>query len=171
MNENKMNKMIKNKLRRRAQLEMIGLIVIVIIVITGLLIFTVYKITNPSKNIQKRYMNKGLATNMLIAITRTNVMECHNHSLADLIIDCAKTYHSITCYDYTSCEVVNKTILGILNTTLVAWDISFNLTIQKTNISFVNLECTSKAKNKVQGFEVLPLYPGQVEMTLDICAK
>jgi len=171
-------KVLENRLGVRAQLEMIGLIIIVIIVITSLLIFTVYKISNPHRRIQSRYMNKAIATNMLISITKTNVEECHNISLAELIIDCAKTYHTITCYDYTSCEVANKTIFNILNKTLIDWEMSFNLSIEKTPISFVNLGCTSRVKEKVQGFEVLSLYPNQtgnpqskVDITLDICTR
>ncbi len=154
--------------KKRAQLEMIGLVVIVIIVITALLIFTVYKISNPSKNIQKRYMNKEIATNLLIAMTNTDVRECYNLSLASLITDCARTYHSISCYDNTSCEIANKTIYDILNRTLMDWGVSFNLSVENTNLSFVNLGCTSR-REKVQSFQILPLDPGQVEMILDIC--
>lgn len=173
MNELKNNKMLRksqNNLRKKAQLEMIGLIVIVIIVITGLLVFTVYKITNPTKDIQKRYVNKEIATNMLISMTKTNIYECHNLSLADLIIDCARTYSSIICIDdKLSCEVVNTTIYNILNKTLIDWEMSFNLSIENTNITFVNHACTSK-KEKIQSSENLPLGAGQtVEMILDIC--
>lgn len=156
-------------MKKKAQVEMIGLIVIVILVIIGLLIFTVYKINNPSRNLQKKYMNKEIATNMLIAMTNTNVEECHDITLASLITDCARTYHSITCYDYTSCEIANKTIYDILNKTLIDWGIGFNLTIEDTDITFVMYGCDSTARDKVQSFQILPLNPGQIEMTLDIC--
>lgn len=161
----------RTKHRTKAQVEMIGLIVIVIIVITALLIFTVYKISSPPKNIQKRYMNKEIATNFLVSITKTNVRECHNLSLAELITDCARPISSIICDDNRlSCNVSNSTIFNILQNTLIDWGISFNLSIENTDISFVNLECTAR-KEKVQGFEILPLYPGQAEMILDICTK
>ena len=165
--------MNKKKFKKLAQLEMIGLIVIVIIVITALLIYTVYKISSPQQNIQKRYMNKEVATNFLVSMINTNVEECHNLSLAQLIIDCAKTFPSISCQDYRgSCEVANKTILDILNRTLVNWSVSFNLSIERTPISFVNLGCDSRATEKEQGFEILPLnYVENIEIILDICAK
>ena len=158
------------KPRKKAQLEIIGLIVIVIIVITALLIFTIYKITTPTKNIQKTYMNKELATNFLVSITKTNVRECYNLSLAELITDCARPIRSIVCDDKLSCEVAEETISSVLENTLIDWGISFNLSIENTDISFNNLECTAR-KEKVQGFEILPLYPGQIEMTLDICTE
>ncbi|MBW2990428.1 hypothetical protein KY348_01850 [Candidatus Woesearchaeota archaeon] len=154
---------------KKAQLEMIGLIIIVVIVITGLLIFTVYRITRPPTNVQKRYLNKEIATNMLIAMSNTHVPECYNHSLTQLIIDCSNRYSLMICEDdQTSCKIVNKTIYNILNKTLIAWDTSFNFSIIKTNTSFVNLDCNS-ARNKVQGFEVFTSKTGQVEITLDVC--
>ena len=61
---------------KNAQLEMIGLVIIVIIVITALLIFLVYKLSNPTKNIQRIYMNDEIATNLLLSMNRVNVEEC-----------------------------------------------------------------------------------------------
>lgn len=165
-----MNKIEKKKVKTKAQLEMIGLMVIVIIVIVALLIFTVYKMSAPQENIQKRYMNKEIATNFLVSITKTSVNECHNLSLAELIIDCAKTFTRIICdNDRNSCYTANQTIFDVLNKTLIAWDVSFNLSIKKTPISFVYFDCNSR-REKVQGFEILPLnYRETAEMTLDIC--
>ena len=160
----------QNNAKRKAQLEMIGLVMIVIIVITALLIFMVYKISNPSKNIQKRYTNKEIATNMLITIPNTDVAECHNISLSSLITDCARSYHSIWCGDNTSCEIANQTVFDILNRTLIDWGVSFNLTIEGTNISHVAHDCTS-SKEKIQSYQVLPLDPGEIEITLDICLE
>jgi len=165
--------MSKNRLQKnaKAQLEMIGLVIIVIIVITGMLFFLVYKLSNPGKNLQKTYMNKEMATNFLISLTKTSVQECHDIALSELITDCAKTYHTYTCNEYTSCEIVNLTLIKILDKTLMNWSISFNLTIQNINLTFINLNCTSKTRERERGFSILPLYPGEIEMTLDICKR
>ena len=165
-----MNTKRKRMLRKKAQLEMIGLMMIVIIVIVGLLIFLVYKLTTPTQNVQKRYIDKEIATNMLITLTNTHVKECHDRRLSELIVDCVKSY-SAMCGDQTPCEVANKTIFTILNNTLVEWDISFNLSIKRTDITFSNLGCGPHAKAKERGFEIIPLNPGYVEMILDICGK
>lgn len=164
----------KNTSRRtagkKAQLEMIGLVMIVIIVITALLIFMVYKISHPSSNLQQRYTNKEIATNMLITLTNTEVAECNNLSLSYLLTDCARKYHSVWCGDNTSCEIANVTIYKILNRTLIDWDIQFNLSIEDTNITHVNLDCTSLSRDKIQSYHVLPMYPGEIEVILDICS-
>lgn len=164
-----------NRGNAQAQLEMIGLIVIVILVITALLIYTVYKVTTPSENIQREYMNKEIATNLLVSMTKTDIRECHNLSLATLITDCAKVYSTTICSnDLTSCDVANKTIYNILNKTLIDWDVSFNFSIQSRYqgifINFVNLDCDSNAKNKIQSFQILPLgFNESAAITLDIC--
>ncbi len=160
--------MNNSKRNRRAQVEMIGLVVIVIIVILALMIFTVYKLANPIKNLKKIYMNKELAINFLVSLGKTNIESCHGIKLSDIIAACAGG-SEISCYDYTSCEMVNMTLASILDKTLVDWGVSFNLSIERTNINFVNLDCNSRIKSRVQGFEQIPLNPGSIEMTLDIC--
>jgi|GEM_PF-1738463 len=163
---NRANEFIENK--KKAQLEMIGLVIIVIIVITAIMIFTVYKLANPPKNIQKAYVNKATAFNFLVSIAKTNVEECHGLKLDELIAACAGG-SEVGCYDYTSCEMVNMTLKNILDKTLVDWGVSYNLSIQGTDISFINLDCNSKVKSQVQGSESIPLNPGIVEMTLTLC--
>jgi len=163
-----------NETNKKSQLEMIGLTVIVVIVITGLLIVTVYKFNNPPRNIQKRYINKETATNLLIAMTNTNVGECNNLSLGNLLSDCGSSYPSINCFDYTSCEIANQTINSLLNKTLIDWDLSFELSIsspfQGIISHFANLNCDSTSKQQEQAFELLPLEAQNVlEITLILC--
>ena len=164
-----MNKLIGSKTRKKAQIEMIGLIIIVIIFIIGIMIFTIYKLNFSHKNQQTKYLNKEVATNLLIAMMKTNVVECQGLELAELIKDCTKEYHMITCDAYTSCELANSTIYTILNSTLIDWGVSFNFTIQGTNVTFINLNCDSTARNVEQAEEILPLNPGQADITLDLC--
>jgi len=177
----KIGRVQKAKRARRvknAQLEMIGLVIIVIIVITALLIFLVYKLSNPTKNIQRIYMNNEIATNLLLSMNRVNVEECLGTKLEELIVDCARPTPSMHCSDYTSCEIASQTIYRILNSTLFAWDMSFRLTAKSQSysdvfIDFDNRNCTSRVKEKIAGFALLSLYPmdGSVEMKLDICTK
>lgn len=155
-------------LSRRAQLEMIGIIVIVIIVVTVLLIYLVYKLNNPAKDVRTVYINGEIATNLLITLTKVNIAECHDIALSELITDCAKEYHSITCFGKSSCEMVNASLHDLVNTTLVDWNSRFKLSVGGTDIEILNDFCGAKAK-KIRGFTVLPLNPGQSEITLDIC--
>jgi Na+-transporting NADH:ubiquinone oxidoreductase subunit NqrC len=165
--ENK--KMREEKNTRKAQIEMIGLVIIVIIIITALLIFLAYRVTRPQQTIKKTYVNAEIANNMLLTMTKTNIGECHNMSLADLLTDCTRGYYSINCFDYTSCQVANDTIKEILARTLDEWNLSYNLEVEGADIKFSTPDCDSGDDEKVQAFEILPLNPGQIEMILDIC--
>ena len=163
---------------KNAQLEMIGLVIIVIIVITALLIFLVYKLSNPTKNIQRIYMNNEIATNLLLSMNRVNVEECPGTKLEELMVDCARPTPSMHCSDYTSCEIASQTVYRILNSTLFAWGMSFRFSAESQYrggvfMTFDNRNCTSRVKEKIAGFALLSLYPidGSVEMKLEICTK
>ncbi len=171
-------KVQRSQRAKNAQLEMIGLVIIVIIVITALLIFLVYKLSNPTKNIQRIYMNNEIATNLLLSMNRVNVEECPGTKLEELIVDCARPTPSMHCSDYTSCEIASQTIYRILNSTMFAWDMSFRFSTKSQYypdvlINFDNRNCTSRVKEKIAGFALLSLYPtdGSVEMKLEICTK
>lgn len=166
----------KLKNMKKAQLEMVGLVVIVIIVITGLLVFLVFKLSNPPKNIQRIYMNSEIATNLLLSMNRVNIEECPGTTLGEIIVDCAKPTPSMHCTDYTSCEIASQTVYRILNSTLYAWDMRFRLSAKSPYypdefMIFDNRNCSSRAE-KDTGFALLSLYPidGSVEMKLGICA-
>lgn len=154
---------------RRSQLEIFGLVVLVIIIVVAFLIFTVYKLNSPQKDTKGVYVDKQLSSNVLLALSKTNVAydDCYSHTISQLITDCAKTYHSFSCFGRSSCDVAEEVIGDILSETLYAEGINYNLTIHGTNISFVD-GCTPYA-NQVEGFIILPMYPGEVEVTLSIC--
>jgi len=166
--------------RRKAQIEMIGLVIIVVIVITGMLLFMVQKMSQPVKSIQKAYINKQTATNMLINLEDVNVVECNGLPLSTLIVDCAKSEPSLYCdNDYSSCYVANKTIFNILNRTLVEWGVSFTFSIQSNFqgrfINFSNFKCGSGSKEVIPAFEYLSLFSEEsetsenAEIKLKIC--
>jgi len=169
---------LKNINAKKAQLEMIGLVIIVIIIITALLIFLVYKLSNPAENLQRIYMNNEIATNLLLSMNRVNVEECPGTKLEELIVDCAKPTPSMHCADYTSCEIAGQTIYRVLNSTLFAWDMRFRFSVESPYypgqelMFFDNRNCSEKAE-KNTGFALLSLYPtdGSVEMKLGICTK
>ncbi|MBN2459268.1 hypothetical protein JXB28_03200 [Candidatus Woesearchaeota archaeon] len=163
-------------------MEMIGLTVIVVIVITGMLIATVYKFNHPTTNIQKRYWNRELATNLLIAMTHTNVPECNNLSVRDLLQDCGSAFPRLNCYDKMSCEVVNNTIYDIINKTLINQMVSFDLTIsspfrtdfetgQPVFVTHINtFDCGQGIHNQEQAFEMVRLEGNQMmEINLTLC--
>ena len=154
--------------KSKGQMELIGLIVIVIIVISSLLIYMVYKLNNPDVNIKRGFMNKELAANFLITITKANVKECPQHTIGDLVTDCANTLHrSIYCGGRTSCEIANETLYSILKPTMDDLGKEFGFSVAQTDINFAG--CVDK--EKVEATQVFTLFPSteRTSLVLDIC--
>lgn len=151
----------------KAQLEMIGLIVIVVIVLMAIMFYLVYKTNSAPQNIRRMYMNQASASNMLISMSKISVAECPSHTLGSLIIDCAGM-REIICGSLDSCEKSAEVFEFLLNETLDAYSLSYNLTVKGAGISIANDDCHSK-KPGIQALQVLPLNPGQVELTLRVC--
>lgn len=126
------------KLTKKAQSEIIGLVVIVLIV-TLVMLFYVSSVTkngdkSTKKSIQKQYSHNELATSFVNTFLRTSVC---NYDVGDLISDCG-TRKKILCTDgglytqLTSCEMLNKTLIQIKNDTLDVWQTPYGLTIYFT---------------------------------------
>ncbi|MBN1792691.1 hypothetical protein JW826_03335 [Candidatus Woesearchaeota archaeon] len=157
------------RLKRRAQLEMIGLIVIVIMVITVMLVYLVYKVNNPSESIKRGYVNKELASNFLITITKVNVKECPQQTLTDLVTDCANTARrSIYCGGEKSCVVANKTLYDILTPTMDELGKDFEFSVERADLNYTG---ACKDKERVQAVQVFTLFPSmeRIRLTLNVC--
>lgn len=165
MNLDYTNKRIVDQ--KKAQLEMIGLIVIVVIVLIAIMIYMVFKMNSTPQNIKRMYMNQASANNFLMAMSKVSIEECPSHTLGGLIIDCAGM-REVICGAKDSCEMSKHVLGGLLNSTLEKYGLSYNLTIQDVGITIANDGCNSK-KPGDRGFQILPLNPGHVELTLKIC--
>jgi hypothetical protein len=176
----KLKKLILCK-RRKAQIEMIGLVMIVVIVVTGLLLFMVQKMSQPPKSIRTAYINRQTATNMLINLEAVNVVECNGLPLSTLIVDCARKEPGLFCdNDYSSCYIANQTILAILNRTLIEWGVPFSFSISspftdpEEFIKLSYLRCSSR--DMMAAFEYLSLFSEKAdtsetaEIKLKVCA-
>jgi hypothetical protein len=166
-NNNNNNKNNKNKNYRLAQLEIVGLVVIVVIVLVAIMAYLVFKINSPENNEKRMFVNKASATYFLISMNKVSVAECPFHTLGSLIVDCAGM-QEIICGVKDSCEATKDTLDFLLNASLDSYGLDkYNLSIKGTGIS-VGKNCHSRMPG-VQGLQVLPLRPGEVEITLRIC--
>jgi hypothetical protein len=154
----------------KAQVELIGLIIIVIIVISAMLLFLVYKMNQPEQNVKRGFVNPRLANGFLITITKVSVSECPQFSLADLITDCANDLSKeIMCDGENSCVVANRTLYSILNTSMEDLGKEFNFSIDPlatTGISYPGCE----GKDAVYGEQTFTLSSGETAtLRLFVC--
>jgi hypothetical protein len=155
---------------KKGQIELIGLMIIVIIVVSVMMIYLVYKINNPAHNIKRGFVNQELAANFLITITKATVRECPEHSLADLVTDCAGEQR-FYCGSEPSCTVANRTLLFILNTTMDYLGKSFNFSVEpvsKTGISYAGCSGRDTYTSAEQMFTIYPSMQ-RTRLTLVVC--
>jgi hypothetical protein len=125
--------------KRRAQMELMGVALIVILISLGMLFFVRFKLTSQKASHGKEIGQSEMAANFLSTLQDTNVPECSGMNFMALLQDCA-TYKSsggsILCSGGVSaCEYLHDKIELILEESLGAWQVSyfFNATLASTN--------------------------------------
>lgn len=105
---------------KKAQFEIMGIAVLVVIIMLGMLIFFVLSQSSREENIVKQYSNAEFAQGFLEVLLKTNVNECKGYYMEELIRDCAST-NQISCTtsgDKDSCEKAEDTAKAMLDGTL-----------------------------------------------------
>jgi len=114
--------MIKMK---KAQSEIIGLGIIMVLITIGLLIFTVFYINDQPKSILNTFMVNEVPVLLNSAILDTNDVECGNIPIKTLIVKCAEgsTARCSNSKDY--CDEAEYKIEYLLNETLGKWQMDY----------------------------------------------
>ncbi len=115
--------------RKKGQMEMIGLVIIVILITLGLLFLA--QLALKSKPEKKIFTRKGLAYSTMSTLMKTN-LDCSGRSLqvgSQLIEDCAQYestrnigFSSFSCENKHSCVFLEEEITGLLGKTLGEWN-------------------------------------------------
>ena len=176
------------KFKKKAQAEMIGLVIIVIMLTMGMLFMARFALKDDAE--KKIYTRKGLAYSAMSAILKTTTF-CQDQNGGntkrilsigkELIDDCAKSYGSsysqFRCSGTHVCEFTSMRITSLLNDTLGKWNKNYDFSsslIQGTEkvelISVTNGGCQGAKERDSSG--LFPLYVtgvGLVENTLYLC--
>lgn len=127
---------------RKAQMEIVGLVVIVILITLGMLFFAMFAVKeSPQKKV---FTRKGLAASTMTALMKTTVSEpdCSENIVKlqmekDVLDDCAKHFRYETSY-YTckgmhSCNYFRLMAEDLLNQTLGGWNKNYELQVWLNN--------------------------------------
>jgi len=157
-------------MKRKSQMELLGLAIIVILVSLGFLFVVRFVLLKPSDNLKKEYTYTEMASNELNAILKSTTDNCKGTDITELLQDCA-TIQRITCEDgRNSCVYVNETIYNILNSTLTDWKKTyiFNVSIDdNTIIYFEEGKISNDDERQVKIFPI-PLDTGTMIVKLMI---
>ena len=163
---------------KRAQQEIIGLVIIVLIVTVAMLMYMSTQAEemeeNQGTNIHKDYAHNELAISFLDTLVDTTVCGVN---IDKLIRDCGSDQEIICSDGSNSCEKLNETIIEIKNKTLDEWDFSYGLSVtfpendDERNLAYVVRNCTNETTGRsAPGWIPVSLHPhGTAMLELGIC--
>ncbi len=143
------NNFIK-KSSKKAQIEIVGLLVIVILV-SLVIFFSLSFRLNSSNNqapLKQDFKDAQTTGNFGTAILETTT-SC-SRSVRELLSDCAFT-QEVICSGQNSCQQANNTIERILSETLDLWDYNYTLTVSSDSKATTNFTkgCDPSKTNKL----------------------
>lgn len=165
-----LNKLVK----RKSQIEIMGLVMIVLIITVVFLFSVTLRVKSKLNPTRNTFANDQLATNFLLALLKTDHVECET-TLETLIRDCAGEKKIRCTDDQDACFHIDKTLAEILPNSLGIMQTKYSLHITKMpeNLELLTYEdsCGPKQNKGMQGYQPISLYPkpGRVDVTLDVC--
>ena len=171
--------MVRLKARKRGQMEIMGLMVIIILIIVGVLFAIKFVVLKKPTDIKKTYTQTQLASNMGTALLQTETKNCRGTTITELLTDWAEwpgQYGTITCGNYKKAGIyANETIANLLNQTFDYWRIKYQIKGYTTKgvgqelFKFNNLGCTDNVPGESELF-FLPTDRGVLTVKFFICS-
>lgn len=166
--------MAKLRFQKKAQTEIIGLIIIVIIIVIAGSFFFI-RAMRPVESNQGAYENPKMSQSFLNTIMNTKTEK--NVIVSDIIKDCYSPAKNDLCGSSTTsdcCNYAYATISNALKHTLKEWGKEYRITIRKQGYAnkiddiFSSDKCHENAPQGQPGFYYIPPSP-PIIVTLMIC--
>jgi hypothetical protein len=161
-------------MNKRAQFELIGLAIVVMLVVLGMFIVIRLQMFRQPTTVQTTYSQTQLASNFLNTLLLTNT-DCGDRLVRELLIDCADL-RAIRCNGETSCQRAETILDQILSQTLDKWNKRYLITMKKAGSQIVGMN--EKRKDCIPGemdTEMPGIYyynleaGGTLTIRLDLC--
>lgn len=155
--------------QRKAQTEIIGLAIIVILLVLGMAFVVRFMLDKEPAGYKRQFTQAEISSNMLNSFLKAKSRDCSGLSMTELLQNCAES-RSITCENgMDSCGYVEDAASYIFSQTLEQWNFAYELRAfqQEDNPIFaLGQACPSDKKSKT--FPI-PTAAGTVSLRLDVC--
>lgn len=186
-----MKTLIKSMNRsRKAQLEMIGIAIIVVIIVLGFL-FVIKSMAKPPSNVQAGFVRAHIAQDILNAMGISDA-NCGGIDMTELLKACVEGETEVECGK--PCTIFNDSVRDILRDTLQVQKLPYRLRAYDTDDppksitdwgvvgptakifqEYNGCNKTSIERGyyvvKEKGWRVIPITTGDVQIMLEICSK
>lgn len=156
-------------LRKRGQMEILGLAIVVVLLILGLVFVIKFVALKKPSTLKKEVVESQVASNYLSTYLSTSVQECSGLSTTELLQDCA-AQGGITCQDgETSCEKPREVAAFIFNQTFDQWKWEYEMSAflgERNSLFALGKTCPGQKRSKTFP---LPTRAGTLYVKLDIC--
>jgi len=166
----------------KAQIEIMGLVLIVILITLGLFFSVAFKQPQTSPPITTVYGDEKLASDYLITFLETTDPVCQA-TMRDIAIDCVRHHLSqptrYHCENKDSCTYLSDVLTHILDKTLNDWHYSYKLAFyyeqggtREELLIVDDTDCTEYKPQAAPGLQPISLYPdlpGKAWFQLNIC--
>ena len=154
---------------KRSQMEIMGLVIIVILVAIGMLFAIQFLMKKPVGKETTAVKESTLAANFLNTMLSTTT-DCFGRNMRELLQDCALTGGATNCFGMSSCDYAADQLDVMLNTTLGKWNKEYYFSITGApdveRISFGE-ECTTCEREAK--IHPVPVRPGfEISLRLEI---
>ncbi|MBW2970036.1 hypothetical protein KY319_02840 [Candidatus Woesearchaeota archaeon] len=156
---------------RRGQMEIFGLVIIVILLAIGLL-FAIVMLTKTPTGEVERVKQSVQAANFLNTMLGTTT-DCADRTVRELIQDCAVSNYGqgAKCNGKDTCETAHETITKMLSKTLGEWGRQYKFYINGTpsveKLEIQTGKCTGEREGSSRPEKIRPGM--DVTVTLHIC--
>ena len=154
---------------KKSQMEIMGLVVIIILIAIGMLFAVQFLLKNPAGKPEAAVKESIVAANFLNSMLSTTT-DCYGRTVRDLLQDCALTSGATDCSGINSCDYVSSQIEILLDRTISRWNKDYYFSISGAydveQIKFGS-PCPGEKEAKVHP---VPVRPGfEIKLALEIC--
>ncbi|MBW3017113.1 hypothetical protein KY316_01970 [Candidatus Woesearchaeota archaeon] len=155
--------------RNKAQIEMMGLVVIVIILAVAFL-FLFYYLAGSGKSaeLKQTYQKELLAYNTIGSVLQATT-DCRGLDIADLLDDCVSGIQSIDCFGKSSCAYAEAETAKILGEIFTVNNVDYYFFVMSSRQE-ITLELGDVCPGaRTSAEQPLPSRSGQLIVGIDIC--
>ena len=166
------------KPKTKAQMEILGLAVVVVIMLAAAMIYLRLSATKKDIDYRKPFASSEIASNMINTFLDTTSKDCLQLSMTGLLQDCAQSTGLVCDNGQNSCDYLKETANEIFSKTLDRWKIKYEF-MACTSFDFKIARCEPNsvligAGSRCIGEKEFKLFPipvssGTMYAKLDLC--